>query len=139
MAFVLSLPKAPLQPTAEIREPVFIWASVDAEDRPVGFLEAEIIEGWLHVLEISVHPLWQHQGRARALLDTAAALARSRRLARLSLTTDAEIPWNGPSYRRMGFAVLAPANTPHWLADILAYEISEGFDPSRRIAMARLP
>lgn len=137
MAFVLGLPNRPVQPQVAISDPVFIWASVDPDDRPVGFLEAEIVGEWLHVFELSVHPDWQQQGRARALLDTASHFARSRSLRCVSLTTDRDIAWNGPAYRRMGFVQLAAAETPPWLAEILANELALGFDPARRIAMAR--
>jgi ribosomal protein S18 acetylase RimI-like enzyme len=139
MAFVLELPVAPAKAPLEIAEPVLIWVAADHGDRPVGFLEAEIIEGWLHVLELSVHPDGQRQGLGRALMAHAAAAARVRGLARVSLTTDREIAWNGPAYRRMGFSELAPASQPDWLAAILSHEVEVGFDPARRVAMAKAP
>lgn len=137
MEFILAFPATPVEARAEATETSRIWASVDRNDRPVGFLEAEIFDGWLHIFELSVHPDWQHQGRARELIETAAAFARSCRLQRLSLTTDSEIAWNGPTYRRMGFLPLAVDEAPSWLAGIIEREIAIGFDPARRIAMVR--
>jgi hypothetical protein len=55
----------------------------------------------------------------------------------VSLTTDALLPWNGPMYARMGFAPLSLDCIPSWLRAILKREIAHGFDPLRRIAMAR--
>jgi len=136
MEFVLALPAAPAKPPAPLPDAAFIWVCVDADDRPVGFLEAEVFDGWLHILEISVHPAAQRRGHARALIERARSEAVARRLGCLSLTTDHAIAWNGPSYRRMGFVELAPAQLPGWLAAILQHEISLGFDPARRVAMA---
>jgi GNAT superfamily N-acetyltransferase len=135
MAFVLDSPKRPV--AATIPRHVLMLVSVDAADRALGFLEAEPRHGWLHILELSVHPDGQKQGRAKALLDHAARTARVSGLSALSLTTDTELPWNGPMYRRMGFADLPPPAIPDWLSDILVREAGAGFDPARRTAMMR--
>ncbi len=137
MEFVRDLPYS--APADAIPAQVRIWVSADAQDVPQGFLEAEPIEGWLHILELSVHPAAQRQGRARALVDTALAHAREAGLARVSLTTDRELAFNGPMYARMGFGVLAPAACPGWLQALLTQEVAHGFDPALRIAMARRP
>lgn len=139
MAFVLDLPVAPVRQAGAVFEPVFIWVVTDAGDCPVGFLEAEIIEGWLHILELSVHPAWHRQGHGRALVERAVEEARARSLPMVSLTTNRDIAWNGPAYGRMGFAELQPAATPPWLLRIIAHEVGIGFDPALRIAMARIP
>ena len=139
MAFVLEAPRAPVKAVSVIAEPVFIWVAVDADDRPIGFLEAEIMEAGLHILEISVHPEYHRQGHGRALVECALACARGRGLAQVTLTTNRDIAWNGPAYARMGFVELLPMEQPDWLAAILAHEISLGFDPALRIGMARRP
>jgi GNAT superfamily N-acetyltransferase len=135
MDFIFRTPPAP--PATAIPEGVLILVSVDLDDRAMGFLEAEPMGGWLHILELSVHPDGQRQGRAKALLDHAAGMALAAGLSALSLTTDAELPWNGPMYQRLGFARLAPVETPDWLSALLAREAGHGFDPARRIAMMR--
>lgn len=135
MAFVLDLPVGPV--ASAIPRDVLVLVSVDANDRAVGFLEAEPKGGWLHILELSVHPEGQRQGRARALLDRAAAAARAAKLGALSLTTDSALEWNAPMYLRMGFAALQPHETPGWLQALLAEEAGHGFDPARRVAMMR--
>lgn len=137
MAFVLDMPHA--APVAEVPPHVKVWVSVDADDIAQGFLEAEPVEGWLHILEVSVHPAAQRQGRARALVETALAHARTQGLAMVSLTTDRDLPFNGPIYARMGFERLDEADCPAWLKALLAQEAAHGFDPARRIAMARRP
>ena len=137
MAFVRDLPHP--APVSSIPPHVKVWVSVDADDLAQGFLEAEPVGGWLHILEVSVHPAAQRQGRARALVETALADARAQNLAMVSLTTDRELPFNAPMYARMGFSALSAAQTPTWLAAMLARQADHGFDPAMRIAMARRP
>lgn len=139
MAFVLDMPKPPVRSVPEFAPGVMIWAATDAADAPLGFIEAERHDDWLHLQELSVHPEAQRQGLGRALVMHALAAARAAGLAWVSLTTDREIAWNGPFYRRMGFAELAPEMQPGWLADMLRHEVEAGFDPKRRVAMARRP
>lgn len=137
MAFVSDTP----HPAAADSIPpgVKLWVSADADDVPQGFLEAEPIEGWLHIREVSVHPAAQRQGRARALVEAAIAHARAEGIAMVSLTTDRLLPFNGPMYAGMGFVVLTAGSQPAWLAARLAREAEHGFDPALRIAMARQP
>jgi GNAT superfamily N-acetyltransferase len=126
-------------PAGSIPPHVKVWVSVDADDLPQGFLEAEPIESWLHILEVSVHPSAQRQGRARALVETALGHARAAGLPMVSLTTDRLLPFNGPMYARRGFSERSAAHAPRWLAAILAREAEHGFDPALRVAMARRP
>jgi GNAT superfamily N-acetyltransferase len=137
MAFVRDLPYS--APVASIPPHVLVWVSTDADDVAQGFLEAEPIGGWLHILEMSVHPTAQREGRARALMETALAHARAASLAMASLTTDRELPFNAPMYARMGFAPLEVPQCPEWLQELLHHEVARGFDPALRIAMARRP
>jgi GNAT superfamily N-acetyltransferase len=137
MAFVRDMPHS--APQQAIPPHVKVWVSVSADNVAQGFLEAEPIEGWLHILEVSVHPAAQRQGRARALIETALAHARMEGLTMVSLTTDRALPFNGPMYARMGFTELAAADQPDWLAALLALEAAHGFDPALRVAMARRP
>jgi len=137
VAWLIGKPKAPV--ANAIPEGVMIWVSVDSDDVAMGFLEAEAVGGWLHIREMSVHPQAQRQGRARALLETAGDHARSASLAQLSLTTDRHLPFNAPMYARMGFVELPPDLQPFWLQELLAREAAAGFDPARRVAMARRP
>jgi GNAT superfamily N-acetyltransferase len=139
MAFVLEIPRLPTQAPLRALEDGLLWVSVDPADRPVGFLEAEVIGGWLHLWEMSVHPDFQRQGRAGALVEAAVAAARIRGIGTLSLTTDRHLPWNGPMYRAMGFEELEAGAIPDWLAAILAREVAHGFDTVRRLAMSRVP
>ena len=50
------------------------------------------------------------------------------------LTTDRELPWNAPFYRRLGFREMALPYSPGLERRMLA-EADAGFDPRRRCAM----
>ena len=71
----------------------------------------------------------------QAVVDHASA-ARIYRA--VTLTTDRELPWNGPFYRRSGFVEVPAEQQGPQLRAQLRHEADAGFDPARRCAM-RLP
>lgn len=113
-----------------------LWVAI-AADRPVGFLFAEPVNEWLHILEASVALAQQGAGHGGRLIEAAADAAARHGCDRLSLTTDRDLAWNARFYARRGFVELAAAEQPDWLACILVREARSGLDPARRIAMAR--
>ena len=77
------------------------WVVADDADEPVGYLLLDVVDGNGHVEQVSVHP--DHAGRrlgARLVDEAAEGWAQLHRLAALTLTTHAEVPWNGPYYER---------------------------------------
>jgi GNAT superfamily N-acetyltransferase len=82
-----------------------VWIAEDGTT-PAGELRADIWDDALHILALAVVPEFQRRGLGRRLLDTAAAEARVRGLAALTLTTFRTVPWNGPFYVRYGFVEL---------------------------------
>ncbi len=115
-----------------------LWVAAEPADEPVGFLLAEPVDAWLHILELDVHPAAQGRGLGRALIEAAAAAAPGFGCDRLSLTTFIDIAWNAPWYRRLGFTDVAAAARPDWLLGILRREAETGLDPANRTAMLRL-
>ena len=83
------------------------FVSVDADDRPLGYLLLDVVDGAAHVEQVTVHPDHARQGIGRALLDARGLGARPG-LRALTLTTYVEVPWNGPYYERLGFRYLTP-------------------------------
>jgi N-acetylglutamate synthase-like GNAT family acetyltransferase len=77
------------------------------------------------------------RGIGRALLDHVAALARARGAPALTLTTFAEVPWNGPYYARLGFEVWPDTAQGPGLAAIVARERARWPDGPARVAMRR--
>ena len=78
-----------------------------AGDPPVGFLRLEEIDGRAHVEQLSVHPRHMRRGIGSGLLRAALRWAARSGFQEASLVTFADVPWNGPFYRRHGFVELS--------------------------------
>ncbi|NBE53778.1 GNAT family N-acetyltransferase, partial [Streptomyces boluensis] len=107
------------------------------EDRPVAYLLAEVVDGALHIEQVSVHPDAARRGVGRALLSHAESYASQLALDALTLTTFTEVPWNAPYYTRLGFHTLAPAALTPGLRIIRAHEAELGLDRWPRVCMRR--
>ena len=88
-------------------EPGFLLV---AGDPPVGFVHVLVIDGHAHLEQLSVLPAHQRRGIGAALTQAAMAEARAQGFDRLSLCTYRDVPWNGPFYRKLGFAEVAEAD-----------------------------
>ncbi|GAA0936886.1 GCN5 family N-acetyltransferase [Virgisporangium aurantiacum] len=111
------------------------WVAVDPDDRPVAYLIADVVDGNLHIEQVSVHPRAARRGIGRDLIEHAAAYARDHALPALTLTTFTDVPWNAPYYERCGFRVM-PDPEPALRALIRA-ESDHGLDRWPRVAMHR--
>ena len=78
----------------------------DPADRPIAYLLADLLDGGLHIEQVSVHPRYARRGIGRSLLERAAAHAVAVGAWVLTLTTFEHVPWNAPYYRRCGFRVV---------------------------------
>lgn len=113
------------------------WVYVDAEDRPVAYLLLEVIDGYGHIEQVSVHPEYARQGLGRQLLDVADEWARRHDLHGLTLTTYAHVPWNAPYYERLGFRVLNDMEITDGIRVRREHETAKGLDAWPRAAMMR--
>lgn len=113
------------------------FVSVDADDRPVGYLLLEVVDGAAHVEQVSVHPDDARQGIGRALIEWAASWASAHGHHALTLTTYVEVPWNGPYYERLGFRYLATDDETPGLRVIRDHERASGLDAWPRACMSR--
>jgi GNAT superfamily N-acetyltransferase len=113
------------------------WIVDDGHGEPIAYLLADTVDGNGHVEQVSVHPDHARQGLGRLLLETADAWARERGLPALTLTSYAEVPWNGPYYQRLGFRILDDAQLTPGLRELRACEAAHGLDRRPRIAMRR--
>lgn len=109
----------------------FAWVGVEPE--PVAYLVAAPVDGCLHIEQVSVHAAAARRGIGRALIEVAGRAG----FPALTLTTFAEVPWNGPYYERCGFVRLAPEELPPGLRRIRAAEAARGLDRWPRVAMRR--
>jgi ribosomal protein S18 acetylase RimI-like enzyme len=113
------------------------WVAVESDDRPVGYLIADEVDGAAHVEQVSVHPSAARRGVGRALIDHVADWAGDRQLAALTLTTFSHVPWNAPYYTRLGFRTLTEAELTDGLRKIRAEEAEHGLDRWPRVCMRR--
>jgi len=132
----------PGAPTGAVRaaEPGFLLVAEETADGSekalVGFAHVLEVDGLAHLEQVAVPPEHGRRGHGRALVEAAAGEARRRGHRRITLRTFADVPWNAPSYARMGFAEEPPA-TPFHTA-LVETEARLGLDRlGRRIQMGR--
>jgi GNAT superfamily N-acetyltransferase len=114
-----------------------LWVAADEGDAPASFVMTVLLDGCLHVEQLSTAPASARRGLGRALLDHAADRARAGGRPALTLTTFADVPWNGPYYARCGFRVLGDAEITPGLRAIRAHEAALGLDRWPRVCMRR--
>jgi GNAT superfamily N-acetyltransferase len=103
---------------------------------PVAFVQIDEVDGIAHVQELAVLPSHMRQGLGSALLDAACTWASEAGYPAITLTTFADVAWNGPYYAQRGFVELTEL-TPE-LIELRDWERDMGLDEvGRRIAMRR--
>lgn len=75
-------------------------------DPAVGFARVETIDGQAHLEQLSVHPAAARRGVGTALVEAVSEWAMRSGFEAVTLCTFAEVPWNAPFYRRLGFVPL---------------------------------
>jgi ribosomal protein S18 acetylase RimI-like enzyme len=127
----------PLPVLAASGQAGLLWVTADETDQPVAYLMASVVDGCLHIDQVSVHPDHARRRLGRDLLEHAAARASADGLSALTLTTFASVPWNAPYYRRCGFRVLGEAELTPGLRAIRRHETSLGLGQWPRVCMRR--
>jgi GNAT superfamily N-acetyltransferase len=115
------------------------WVAVRTDDRPIAYLVLilDLVDGCAHIGQVSVHPGHGRRGIGRSLIEVAASWAAGRDLRAMTLTTFADVPWNAPYYRRLGFREMSGAEIGRELRGMVRQEAAEGLAPSPRVAMIR--
>lgn len=114
---------------------MWVWAAPG--EPAAAFCAVEIVDGNAHVEQVSVHPDHGRRGLGAQLVDHVAEWARDRGLPEITLTTFADVPWNGPYYSRLGFVTVADADLGPGLLAVRAHETGRGLDRWPRIVMSR--
>lgn len=109
----------------------------EADGAVVGFVLCELLDGALHVEQLSVDPAFGRRGIGSALVHRACTEASRRGLANVTLSTFRDVPFNGPFYRRLGFVEVPDHELTPGLRVRRDHEAAEGLDPATR-AMMRL-
>jgi GNAT superfamily N-acetyltransferase len=99
----------------------------------VGFAMAREQDGDLHLTVMAVHPDHGNRGFGRQLVLAIIDEAARRQHSGVTLTTFADLPWNGPFYRSAGFRLLSDEELSPALRRILAQEECLGM--VNRVAM----
>lgn len=113
------------------------WVAADPDDRPVGYLIADPVDGAAHIEQVSVHPSAARRGLGSTLIDHLTGWAHERKLGALTLTTFSHVPWNAPYYARLGFRTLGETELTDGLRKIRAEEAEHGLDRWPRVCMRR--
>ncbi|MFF1462842.1 GNAT family N-acetyltransferase [Streptomyces sp. NPDC058330] len=114
------------------------WVAAEGpDDRPVGYLLADRVDGAAHVEQVSVTPAAARRGVGRALIAHLADRAAAEGLDALTLTAFASVPWNAPYYERIGFRTLAADEVGEGLREIRAREAEHGLERWPRVCMRR--
>jgi GNAT superfamily N-acetyltransferase len=113
------------------------WVSTDPTDHPIAYLIADLVDANAHIEQVSVHPSFSRRGIGRSLIDHLGAWAREHDRPAVTLTTFAEVPWNGPYYVRCGFRAIPDAEMGPELAVLFAGERARGLARDPRVAMVK--
>jgi GNAT superfamily N-acetyltransferase len=103
---------------------------------PVGFARVDEVDDLAHLAEMAVIPGSMRQGIGASLLERSCEWARAHGYPAITLTTYADVAWNGPYYAARGFVETGEV-TPG-LARLRERERTSGLDDvGRRVVMRR--
>ncbi len=114
-----------------------LWVAAAADDRPVGFALACVVDSNAHLDELDVLPEHGRHGIGTALVETACAWGRANGFKAITLSTLSHIPWNAPFYSRLGFRILPPDELSETLQSLLREEVEHGLPADHRVVMRR--
>jgi GNAT superfamily N-acetyltransferase len=95
---------------------------------PVGFAWVGRVDGFAHLQQLSVHPDAARRGVGSSLLTAVVDRAADRGFAGVTVTTFANVAWNGPFYRRRGFTTMSDPG-PELLGHVAGEESLTRFGP----------
>jgi ribosomal protein S18 acetylase RimI-like enzyme len=126
----------PLEELAEYADSGRCWVAISDDNKLVGYVAVDEVDGNAHVEQVSVRPEHQGAGLGRALLDRVQQWAMQSGHPAVTLTTYADVAWNQPLYEHLGFRVLNDDEIGPELRAIRAAERARGLDVSPRVCMS---
>ena len=111
--------------------------AVGDDERPVGYVIVDRVDGSAHVDQVSVDPDHQGRGVGRSLMAWAEDWARADGRQGITLTTFRDVPWNAPLYERLGYRVLSSDEVGPGLMTVVSEEAAQGLDPATRVCMQK--
>ncbi|MCZ2807530.1 GNAT family N-acetyltransferase [Modestobacter sp. VKM Ac-2983] len=125
-----------LPPPATAEERARAWRVLVAGRPVAGFAVLELVDGAVHLEQLSVHPAHGRRGIGTALLAATLDTARQHGADRITLLTYADVPWNAPFYARHGW--VATTELTPGLQALRRRETELGLDRhGPRVAMVR--
>ncbi|USR61494.1 GNAT family N-acetyltransferase [Lelliottia amnigena] len=124
-----------LQELSDFSRDGLLFAAFTPDLTPVGFVAGKIVNLWLHIAEIDVHPHWQRRGIGRLLMQTVLSSGQQRGLAGATLTTDNMAAFNAKFYATLGFEPVEDHACPPHLRIEKAEDVKHELNPARRVAM----
>jgi ribosomal protein S18 acetylase RimI-like enzyme len=115
-----------------------LWVAEDPEAGAVGFALVRALSASMHLEEISVAPSQGRRGIGTSLMRHVVRALAAAGHRQLTLSTFADVPWNGPFYRRLGFEVVAEPELSPELRALRREEAAAGLDVDRRVVMRLL-
>jgi GNAT superfamily N-acetyltransferase len=109
----------------------------EAEGALAAFVMFRPVSDGLYIEQIDVLPAFERRRIGAGLIDAVAEHARETGLARLTLSTFRNVPWNAPYYRRLGFADIADKKLAPDLLEIRREHLARRLDESARVFMER--
>ena len=124
-------------PEATLRHAAAVLACGRPGRPPVGFAALTVLDGGVHLEELSVDPAYGRRGLGSALLEGVCAYAREAGSAAVTLTTFRDVPFNAPFYASRGWREWprkewGPQMRAQWRA-----EEEAGIAVAPRVAMRR--
>lgn len=113
------------------------WVSTDSADEPIAYILLDVVDRFVHIDQVTVHPQHARRGIGGALIEEAAGWAAARGLDGLTLTTFEEVPWNAPYYRRLGFREVPESQWSDGIRRIVRSEHDHGLGAWPRVVMKR--
>ena len=111
------------------------YAPHSPSDRLVGFAVVIIVDGLVHLHELSVASQYGRQGIGTKLTKEIINWAKRANFPGITLSTFRDIPWNAAFYRRLGFQEIPKADIGTELENIRRKEAEAGLPIEERIVM----
>jgi GNAT superfamily N-acetyltransferase len=121
-AYACDLPPFDTKQLAELQRAGTVWIAAGELDEPVGFAIAGRLGADAYLHELDVDPTFARRGVGKALIHRVARWARDCGDTSLVLATFRDVPWNGPYYERLGFAVVPEQQYTVAMAELHARE-----------------
>jgi predicted N-acetyltransferase YhbS len=113
------------------------WVAFDDDDKPIGYLLVDDVDGNAHIEQVSVEPEHQGLGVGRSLIDQARTWATDTGRPAVSLTTFADV--HAPLYAHLGFSSLQDGEIGPELRAVRREEAEHGLDDLMPRVCMRLP